>query len=173
MSISTSIAIPIGHCRSVIFHCLGSRAESETRLSQVTHVILSSVHCLVKVLRVHNVFLVQLRLTAIVPLQQRRQTIDAKMAAPLWADDVSSVNTHNYYQMLTYRKQGDISNDSLHHETAEALKLRSPYTPMNPAWLFEGTFEDWLSKTYPDLELSKKVRPVRTLSHNFPFETAN
>jgi hypothetical protein len=40
---------------------------------------------------------------------------------------------------------------------AEALELRSPYTPMNPTWLFEGTFEDWLSKTYPNLELSKKV----------------
>jgi hypothetical protein len=112
-------------------------------------------------------------LTAVVPSRLHRQTIDASMAAPLWADYVSSVNTHNYYQLLTYCKQVDISNDSLHHETAEALKLRSPYTLMNPAWLFEGTFEDWLSKTYPDLELSKKVRPVRTLSHNYPFETAS
>jgi hypothetical protein len=114
-----------------------------------------------------------LRLNAIVPLQLHRQTIDASMAAPLWADDVSSVNTHNYYQLLTYRKQGDISNNSLQYETAEALTLRSPYTLMNPAWLFEGTFEDWLSNTYPDLELSKKVKPVRTLCHTFPFETAS
>ena len=44
---------------------------------------------------------------------------------------------------------------------AEALELRSPYTPMSPTWLFEGTFEDWLSKTYPNLELSNKVRPSR------------
>jgi hypothetical protein len=55
----------------------------------------------------------------------------------------------------------DISSDSLYHEMAEALKLHSPYTPMNPTWLFEGTFEDWLSKTYPSLELSKEVRPLR------------
>jgi hypothetical protein len=80
------------------------------------------------------------------------------MAAPLWANDVSTLPTHNYYRLLTDRKQVDISNDSLHHETAEALKLHSPYTPMNPTWLFEGTFEDWLSNTFPDLELSKKVR---------------
>jgi hypothetical protein len=67
--------------------------------------------------------------------------------------------THNYNQSLTYREQEAISNDSLHHETAEALKLHSPYTPMNPTWLFEGTFEDWLLNTFPDLELLKKVRP--------------
>ena len=108
-------------------------------------------------------------LTAAVPSQLHRQTIDASMIAPLWADDVSTIPTHNYYQLLTYRKQGDISNNSLHHETAEALTLRSPYTLMNPVWLFEDTFEDWLSKTYPDLELSKKVRPVRSLSHAFLF----
>ena len=108
-------------------------------------------------------------LTAAVPSQLHRQTIDASMIAPLWADDVSTIPTHNYYQLLTYRKQGDISNNSLHHETAEALTLRSPYTLMNPVWLFEDTFEDWLSKAYPDLELSKKVRPVRSLSHAFLF----
>jgi hypothetical protein len=125
----------------------------------------------VKVLRVHNVFLVQLRLTAIVPLQLRRQTIDASMAVPLWADDVSTVNTHYYYQLLTYCKQVDISNDSLHHEMAEALGLHSPYTPMNHTWLFEGTFEDWLSNTFPDLELSKKVRLSRHCPMLLPFDT--
>ena len=80
------------------------------------------------------------------------------MAASLWADAVSIVNSHDSLYMLTERKQeAAISNDPLHLEMAEALELRSPYTPMNPTWLFEGTFEDWLSKTYPNLELSKKV----------------
>jgi hypothetical protein len=83
------------------------------------------------------------------------------MAAPLWADDVSIVPTQNYYQVLTDRQQVDISSDSLYHETSKALKLHSPYTPMNPSWLFEGTFEDWLSNTYPSLELSKEVRLLR------------
>lgn len=80
------------------------------------------------------------------------------MAASLWADDVSIVHSHDSLYMLTeYKQEFATSNDALHLEMAEALELRSPYTPMNPTWLFEGTFEDWLSKTYPNLELSKKV----------------
>jgi len=79
----------------------------------------------------------------------------------MWADNVSTVTIRDYYQLLTDSGQGNTSNDSLHHEIAEALKLHSPYTPMNPTWLFEGTFENWLSMTYPNLELSKKVRPSR------------
>ncbi|KAM0697848.1 hypothetical protein Q7P36_002702 [Cladosporium allicinum] len=67
------------------------------------------------------------------------------MAASLWADDEAA-----------------ISNDPLHLEMAEALELRPPYTPMNPTWLFEGTFEDWLSKTYSSLELSNKTDSSQT-----------
>lgn len=71
--------------------------------------------------------------------------------------------------MLTECKQeAAISNDPLHLEMAETLELRSPYTPMNPTWLFEGTFEDWLSKTYPRLELSNKVRPSQHCPMIFP-----
>jgi hypothetical protein len=94
-----SLALPLRR-----FHCLGSRAGWETRLTHVIHVILSSVRCLVKVLRVHNVFLgSHLRLTAIVPSQLHRQTIDASMAASLWADDVSTIPTYNYLLSIADR----------------------------------------------------------------------
>jgi hypothetical protein len=118
--------------------------------THVMHVTLPFVFYLVKVLAVRNMFLdSQLRSTNIISSQPHCSTnINANMATSLSADDVCTSISLNYYTLLTDHKQKGISNHSLHHETAEALELHSPYTPMNPTWLFEGTFEDWLSKTY-------------------------
>jgi hypothetical protein len=47
----------------------------------------------------------------------------------------------------------------VHHETIEAFQKYPPDASMNPYWLYEGNFDDWLSKTYPSLGLTEKVSP--------------
>jgi hypothetical protein len=82
------------------------------------------------------------------------------MATSKWPDEVRIVPAYDYHTLLTDCKQECGSNILVHHETIETFQKYPPGAFMNPHWLCEGNFDDWLSKIYPSLGLTTKVSPL-------------
>jgi hypothetical protein len=82
------------------------------------------------------------------------------MATSRWPNEVSIVLTRGCRTLLTDCEQESGGNVLVYREAIEMLQRPTPDAPdasMDSGRLYEGNFDEWLSKTYPHLGLTAEV----------------
>jgi hypothetical protein len=81
------------------------------------------------------------------------------MATSRWPNEVSIVHTWGYRTLLTDREQESGGNVLVYRKAIEMFQRPTPDASMDSGWLYEGNFDEWLSKTYPRMGLTAEVSP--------------